>query len=105
MIDRKFKFLAVNPSNGKVYTENEGVVFLVKDNLFLPMLKEYHLLVCATSIEGADSDEAKSILLMIERAYAWRQNHPDQLKLPDITGEIERQRLLMPNESILDHPV
>jgi len=97
MLDRKFKFLAVNPSNGKIFTENEGVVFLAKDDLFPPVLLRYYHLVC--DAKGKESDEAKSVWLMLDRVLAWRGDHQDQLKLPDITGEEERQRLLMPNES------
>ena len=103
MIDRKFKFLAVNPSNGRIVTEDEGVVFLAKDNLFLPTLIFYLGLVMQA--KGNDSDEAEALRLMIDRVSDWRVSHPDQLRLPDISGEEERRRLLAPDVETLHVPV
>ena len=41
MIDRKFVFTAVNPCNGKHYTQENAMVLCAKDVAVLPALKAY----------------------------------------------------------------
>lgn len=103
VIDQKFEFLAVNRSNGKVFTNADGMIFLAKDDLFPETLSYYHKLVCLN--KGSDSPEAKSIKLMMARVDAWRAAHQKRCKLPDITGEEEEAVLLRPNGPPAQHPV
>lgn len=38
MIDRKFKFVAVNPCNNKVYTEENAIILCAKDQAVVAAL-------------------------------------------------------------------
>ena len=102
-IDRKFSFLAVNPGNGKMLTEKEGLVLLAKDDLVPETLNFY--LTQVRLFTGAGSVEAKGVRLLIDRVNAWRDAHADQCKLPDITGEKEIRAVLGEAAVVMHHPV
>ncbi len=100
-IDRKFQFVAFNPYNLKMFTEKDGIVFLAKDTLVVPMLETYLALVGKNI--GYGSPEAKSVKLMIERVRAYQKNNPQLCKLPDLSGGAETFELTLPNEPIDHH--
>jgi hypothetical protein len=102
-IDRKFRFIAVNPSNCKIFSQREGLVLLAKDNLVPATLEFYLSMVCRH--KGYQSNEAKGVRLLIDRVEVWREAHMDQCKLPDITGERETRAVLGDGVPVMHHPV
>ncbi|GAB6191127.1 hypothetical protein [Desulfocastanea catecholica] len=102
-IDRKFNFLAVNSTNGKMFTENEGVVLLAKDDLVPETLAFY--LSQVRLFVGETSVEAKGVRLLIDRVNAWRDANVSKCKLPDITGEKEIRAALGEAAEVMYHPV
>jgi hypothetical protein len=72
-IDKKFKFLAVNPcKKGVIYTEKDGIVLLAKDDACLPTLN-FYLDVCKQL--GADELQLQGIRLLIGRGRDWRDEN------------------------------
>lgn len=85
-IDRKFKISAVNPVNGKRYTEEDGFFMCAKDKAVLPALRAY---VQACLELRANREHIKSINLMIKRVEEYQANV--ECRVPDTVGkEIER---------------
>jgi hypothetical protein len=81
-IDKKFRFLAVNPcKKGVIYTEEDGMVLLAKDDACLPTLKFYHD-ECVRL--GAGLAQVEGIRLLIERVEQWRAKYPNRCKVPDV---------------------
>ena len=102
-IDRKFSFIAFNPSNGKMFTEKEGLVLLAKDDL-VPETMAFYLSQVRLFV-GEESVEAKGVRLLIDRVNAWRDAHVDKCKLPDITGDEETRAVLGEAVEVMHHPV
>jgi hypothetical protein len=94
-IDRKFQFVAFNHYNHKRFTEVDGIVFLAKDKLVVPMLETYLALVGRNV--GWASPEAEAVKLMIERVVAYQKRNPEICKLPDLMGGAEVMELTAPN--------
>ena len=69
MIDRKFKILAINPCNGKIYTEENAVLFVAKDKALPDALFAYR-----RACEDLKCDDAhiESIGLLIERVVEFQ---------------------------------
>jgi hypothetical protein len=88
-IDRKFIFTAVNPCNGKFYTEENAIVFCAKDAAVPKMLTEY-LKKC--EIIGCDSNHIHSISLLIERVLEYQEKI--EKRVPDTKGECELARCI-----------
>ncbi len=85
-IDRKFRFVAVNPVNGKVYTEDNAVVFVAKDKAVPAMLQAYKL-ECARI--GTNSEHIISVGLLQERVERYQADV--ESRVPDtVGGEIAR---------------
>ncbi|MHB1183368.1 MAG: hypothetical protein ACYC4A_01530 [Desulfobulbia bacterium] len=85
-IDRKFKLLAVNPVTGKIYTEENAMVFCAKDAA-LPAALQAYLVECARI--GANPEHLQSVGLLIERVVAYQREV--QSRVPDTVGlEITR---------------
>jgi hypothetical protein len=85
-IDKKFRFLAVNPCKVNViYTEEDGIILLAKDNACLPTLK-FYLDECERL--GADDMQLEGIRQLIGRVAAWRGKYPGRCKVAD-TNECE----------------
>ena len=68
VIDRKFKLLAVNPVTGKIYTEENAMVFCAKDAA-LPATLQAYLVECARI--GANPEHLQSVGLLIERVAGY----------------------------------
>ena len=85
-IDRKFRFLAVNPcKKGVIYTEADGIVLLAKDDACLPTL-EFYYDECERL--KADDLQLKGIRGLIERVAQWRLDNPEKCAVAD-TNECE----------------
>ena len=94
-LDRKFEFIARHTTKGKAFTHREGVVFLAKDNAFMPTLK-FYLEECKR--QGVGVGQLKGIKLLIKRIERWRRENPDELKIPDIDGFKEEAFVCRENE-------
>lgn len=87
IIDRKFKFLAVNPCNGKTYTEKNAVIFCAKDKAFIPALLAYH----AECVKiGCETEHLKSVSMLITRVANYQQDIESRKPDTNLTCEIER---------------
>lgn len=90
MIDRKFIILAINPCNGKIYTQKDGMFFCAKDEAFLlgglPGYKK------ACEDLGAGAEHIESIELVIERVREYQEN--TERKVPDTETDCEIDRCI-----------
>jgi len=85
-IDRKFKILAVNPVNGKIYTEENAILLCAKDAAVPSALAAY-LEECV--VLGANREHIESIELLISRVEDYQEKI--EWRIPDTVGEeIER---------------
>ncbi len=85
-IDRKFRILAVNPVNGKIYTEKNAVLLCAKDMAVPAALKEYRK---SASLLGANQAHLDSIDLLISRVEQYQREI--EARVPDTVGaEIPR---------------
>lgn len=82
VIDRKFKLLAVNPVTGKIYTEENAMVFCAKDKA-LPAALQAYLVECARI--GANPDHLKSVGLLIDRVVEYQREI--ESRVPDTVGD------------------
>ncbi len=80
-IDRKFVITATSRVSGKMYSENNAVLFLAKDKAFLLALPTY-LEKCKEV--GAGPDQIKAVELMIQRVEQYQTNNPTLVKIPDV---------------------
>jgi len=87
MIDRKFKFVAVNPCNQKVYTEENAVVFCAKDEAFLDILPKY---LEACERRGSNPEHLESILLLTGRVAQYQEFVESKVPDTDLDCEIDR---------------
>ncbi len=87
-IDRKFKFLAINPCNKKIYDEENAVVFVAKDKALIPTLMAYQE-ECKKL--GCESEHIKSIGLLIERVANFQTTECD---IPDTILKCEIDRCI-----------
>ncbi len=82
VIDRKFKFVAVNPITGKVYTEENALILCAKDKAVLPALLAYQ----QKCIElGANHEHIESVGKLIERVEAFQTEV--ECRTPDTIGD------------------
>jgi hypothetical protein len=85
-IDKKFRFLAVNPcKKGVIYTEKDGIILLAKDDACYATLKFYYE-ECQRL--GADELQLEGIKQLMYRVEEWRANNQDKCKVAD-TNECE----------------
>ena len=80
-LDRKFKATVFKVKDGSYVPEDQWVVFLAKDNAFLPTLS-FYLEECAR--QGADERQLAAVRLLIAQVETWRAANPDKCKVPDI---------------------
>lgn len=81
-IDRKFKILAVNPVNGKIYTEEDSFLFCAKDAAVPAGLEAYR----DKCVElGANAEHIESIELMLQRVLLRQKT--TECRVPDTVGE------------------
>lgn len=88
-IDRKFRFVAVNPCNGRVYTEDNAVVFCAKDAALVSTLESYHENCEAL---GCADEHLESIRLLIERVREFQVTI--EIRVPDTNTDCEVDRCI-----------
>lgn len=82
-IDRKFRILAVNPVNGKIYTDKNALLLCAKDKAVPAALRAYRE-ECIRI--GADETHVASIELLIGRVMEF-QDYLGGGRVPDTVGE------------------
>ncbi|MCK5019397.1 MAG: hypothetical protein KAS32_20230 [Candidatus Peribacteraceae bacterium] len=88
VIDRKFKFVGVNPCKGKVYTEDNAMIFCAKDAALLPTLETYYY-ECKKL--GCGKEHLESIDLLIARVTVFQGN---ERRTPDTETDCEIDRCI-----------
>jgi len=83
-MDAKFSGVIFKIKDGTIVTDDEYVVFLVKDTAFANTMPEYRK-ECVRL--GADQEQIAAVDRMILRMKDWRKANPDRLKVPDAKGE------------------
>jgi len=81
VIDTKFTINAQCIEHNHFYTESEAVLFLCKDQAFLPTLR-YYRHVCVQV--GAGERQVRAVDKLIERVVQWQRDNPDKMKVPDV---------------------
>ena len=81
-IDRKFRILAVNPINGKIYTEKNAILLCAKDMAVPAALKAYRE---SASRLGANGAHLNSVDLLIQRVDEFQRTI--ESRVPDTVGE------------------
>jgi hypothetical protein len=94
-IDRKFKFKAVSNQSGKIYTEKDAIVFLVKDSL-LPNMLDAYIALCSQA--QVDERQLKGMILLKDRVMAWQRKYIKKVKKPDVEEGREEKRVCKPNK-------
>jgi len=85
-IDRKFQFMAVNPVNKKIYTDQDAIVFCAKDVCVPPMIEAY---IKAATLAGANLEHIDSMQALLGRVRKYQDEI--EAKVPDTVGdEIDR---------------
>lgn len=80
-IDRKFRILAVNPANGKTYTEADAILLCAKDAAVPAALEAYR----QKCIElGANPEHVESVGLLIGRVEHFQETV--EKRVPDTVG-------------------
>lgn len=83
-VDWKFRIQAHALHNGKMYSEDDSVLFLCKDRALLPTLRHYRDFCVAL---GCEENQLRAIALLIGRVEQWQREHPELLKVADIEGD------------------
>jgi len=89
MIDRKFIFKAVNPCNGKEYTEENALVLCAKDKAVIPAMEAYRK---ACHEIGANGMHIASIDKLLFRLKKYQEEV--ESRVPDTIGECEKARCI-----------
>lgn len=95
VIDRKFKFVAISNKSGKKYTQNNAIVFLVKDAL-LPDLLDYYYSLCMRY--KVDTRQMVGVGLLKDRVLSWQRRHFDKVHNPDVRVGKEELQVCKPNK-------
>jgi hypothetical protein len=95
VIDRKFKINAISLKSGKKYTENNAILFLLKDKNLPAMLVKYKEL-CVQG--GADERQILGLDLLMDRVMEWQRANEKKVKLADIEQGKEEKRVCKPNK-------
>jgi hypothetical protein len=80
-LDRNFTGIIVKNKDGSIVPHDEYIVFLAKDNAFLPTLGFYRK-ECARL--GADNTQLTAIDTLIDAVLDWREKNPERCKTPDV---------------------
>lgn len=83
-MDAKFYGVIAKAKDGSIVSDDEYVVFLVKDTAFFNVLPDYRE-ECVRL--GADLEQLDAVDRLIERAAEWRARNADRVKVPDAKGE------------------
>ena len=89
MIDRKFKFVAVNPCNQTVYTEENAIIFCAKDKALPEALFAYQE---ACEAMGCGQEHLESISLLRNRVGEFQRYI--EAKIPDTDTDCEIDRCI-----------
>lgn len=89
VLDRKFELLAVNPTNGKIYTQANAVVFAAHDAAF-PVALSAYIEECKKI--GATESQIVGATALLLRVKAFQKKVAK--KVPDIVGNDEYERVL-----------
>ena len=81
-IDRKFHFLAINPFNNHVYTEENAMVFAAKDKA-LPATLDFYRMECERL--GANEEHILSVTLLLARVLEYQRTI--ESRVPDTVGD------------------
>jgi hypothetical protein len=81
-IDRKFRILAVNPANGKVYTEDNAFLICAKDKGAIAALVAYRGACLAL---GANPEHIASVDLLTGRVERYQAEV--ESRVPDTIGD------------------
>lgn len=81
-VDRKYRFIGFNATNGKVYTEDNAMLFAAKDQALPDTLRFYRAKCEALGCERAHLD---ALDLLIGRVEAYQRDV--QSKVPDTSAE------------------
>jgi hypothetical protein len=79
-LDGKFHGVIARDRDGQIVPPDQYVVFLARDNAFLPTLKFYY---DECDRQGAAIEQLEAISRLIIRVEKWRKENPDLCKLPD----------------------
>lgn len=83
-IDKKFKFLALNPYTGNFYTQKDAFVMCAKDQA-VPAALETYIDECFKL--NADENQIKSAQLLLKRVLEFQNKFPT--KIPDVSTSRE----------------
>ena len=87
IIDRKFKFVVTNPCKGTVYTEENAIIFLAKDEAVPTMLFAYQ---AECERLGCGPEHIESVELLIGRVLKYQQDIESHIPDTETPCEIER---------------
>ena len=79
-LDAKFNGVIFKVKDGSIVPDDEYMVFLAKDNAFLPTLCFYR---AECERIGADKEHIAAVDRTINRLVVWRESNKHRLKTPD----------------------
>ncbi len=82
-LDRKFYGIIHKTKNNEVVPHDQFVVFLAKDNAFMPTLNFYK---AECQRIGANMAQLQAIDDLIMRVAEWRENNRAMCKVPDVNN-------------------
>lgn len=80
-LDAKFYGEIKKAKDDSVVPEDEWCVFLAKDNCLPSLLALYKQLL---RDRKADQRQIDAVQRMLDRVIAWRKEHPERCKVPDV---------------------
>lgn len=83
-LDTKVYGVLFTVKDNKPIPPDEFIVFRPHDDAILLTLEAYRNFCGAV---GADPEQIQAVAELISRVRAWREQHPDRCKVPDITSE------------------
>lgn len=83
-LDRKFDGVIFKVKDGSIVPPDQYIVFLAKDDAFLPTLRFYRA-QCQQC--GADDNQLQAVDEAIRRVEAWREANPALCKTPDVAAK------------------
>lgn len=92
-IDRKFAFTGTSLSSGKLYSEDNAIIFLARDAALPETLMTY-LKVCKD--KGASVQQLDSIRALYRRVVKFQEQNLDAVKVADVQPGDEFNRLIEP---------
>ena len=89
MIDRKYKFVAVNPCNGHVHTEEDALILTAADMAIVPALTAY-IRACKSLRCGPEHIESMELL----RGRVIKYQEEKESRVPDTDSPCEIDRCI-----------